>query len=53
MWTRKQQLVQRLVTTAPKGGLAALGLGQHTGSRFCRPVHHLLLDDNFGAGRSW
>ncbi|MCB0001095.1 MAG: hypothetical protein KDI07_03025 [Anaerolineae bacterium] len=47
--TRKQQLVQRLVTTASKGGPAALGLGNTLAAGFAGRVHHLLLDDNFAA----
>lgn len=46
---RKEQLVKRLVTTASKGGPAALGLGNALAAGFAGRVHHLLLDDSFAA----
>lgn len=47
--TRKEQLVERLVTTASKGGPAALGLANTLAAGFAGRVHHLLLDDSFAA----
>jgi peptide subunit release factor 1 (eRF1) len=46
---RKDQLVQRLITTASKGGPAALGLANTLVAVDAGRAHHLVLDDNFTA----
>ncbi|MCB0206297.1 MAG: hypothetical protein KDH89_15870, partial [Anaerolineae bacterium] len=47
--TRKQQLVERLVTTASKDGPATLGLARTLAAGFAGRVYHLVLDDSYAA----
>lgn len=47
--TRKQQLVERLVTTASKDGPATLGLASTLAAGFAGRVYHLVLDDSYAA----
>ena len=47
--TRKTQLVERLITTASKGGPATLGLANTLAAGFAGRVYHLLLDESYAA----
>ena len=46
---RKARLVDQLITTAAKGGPAALGLANTLGPVLAGGAYHLVLDDEFSA----
>jgi peptide chain release factor subunit 1 len=47
--TRKQALIEQLLTTAAKGGPAALGLKDTLTALYAGRAHHLVLDENYTA----
>lgn len=46
---RRERLVERLITTASKGGPAALGLANSLVAGYAGRAHHLVLDDGYTA----